>query len=199
MPLWFQSAGYSTYYSGKIFNAHTTKNYDAPLLPGFNGSEFILDPFTYQYYNTSMTRNGGSPVNYIGQYSPDLTAQKAYGFLDEALEHQQSKSIPFFLTVAPIAPHADVELYPTMKAGPPQIAERHRHLFKDYKIPRTPNFNPEKMEFGASWVKSLPVLNDSVIEYGDWYQRQRLRSLQSVDEMVGEIGNITQCPPSHVP
>jgi N-acetylglucosamine-6-sulfatase len=183
LALWMQNSGYNTYYTGKLFNAHTVENYNDPPVSGYTGSEFILDPFTYQYYNVSMTRNGASPVNYVGHYSPDLTADKTYGFLEDALHEDK----PFFLTVAPIAPHADVELYPTMKAGPPQFAERHAHLFRDYKIPRTENFNPDEPS-GVSWISRLPKLNDTVIEYNDEYQRCRLRALQSVDEMVEGIG-----------
>lgn len=68
----------------------------------------------------------------------------------------------------------------------PKYAKRHAHLFKDYKIPRTENFNPENPS-GVSWIATLPRLNDTVIEYNDEYQRCRLRALQSVDEMVGEV------------
>jgi N-acetylglucosamine-6-sulfatase len=184
LAYWMQASGYNTYYSGKLFNAHTVDNYDSPQVQGYTGSEFLLDPFTYQYFNFSTTRNGQPPQNYLGAYSPDITAEKAYGFLDDALADPDSK--PFFLTVAPVAPHADVTLYPTMKAGPPAVAERHRHLFKDYKIPRDDNFNPDNPS-GVSWVARLEKLNDTVIEYNDEYQRCRLRSLQAVDEMVERL------------
>lgn len=36
-------------------------------------------------------------------------------------------------------------------------------------------------------MKDLPVLNDTVIAYNDEFQRARLRSLQSVDEMVANL------------
>lgn len=180
LALWMQQSGYNTYYSGKLFNAHTVDNYNSPRVKGYTGSEFILDPFTYQYYNSSTTRNGQPPINHYGKYSPDLTAESAYGFLEEALAQTDK---PFFLTVAPIAPHADVTLYPEIIAGPPRVAERHRHLFGDYKIPRTDNFNPD-VPSGVSWVSKLERLNDTIIEYNDEYQRCRLRSLQAVDEMV---------------
>lgn len=36
-------------------------------------------------------------------------------------------------------------------------------------------------------MKDLPLLNDTVIEYNDEFQRARLRSLQSVDEMVATL------------
>ncbi|CAH0045966.1 unnamed protein product [Clonostachys solani] len=185
LPHWLQDVGYNTYYSGKLWNHHTVDNYNAPYAGGFNGSDFLLDPHTYQYRNATMTRNGGPPVNYAGEYSPDITAEKAYGFLHEALSHDN----PFFLVHAPIAPHSNVHFFPEFLADKPMYADRHAHLFKDYHIPRTENFNPE-VQGGVSWVKDLPRLNDTVIEYNDEFQRARLRSLQSVDEMVEKMVKI---------
>ena len=140
LPVWLQEAGYNTYYSGKLWNAHSVDNYNDPPIGGFNGSDFILDPNTYEYMNARMTRNGAPPVSYEGQYSPDVVAQKAYDFLDEAMMHPE----PFFLVAAPIAPHGDINLrtHP-VTADAPKYAARHAHLFKDYVIPRTENFNPE--------------------------------------------------------
>ncbi|QIX01991.1 hypothetical protein AMS68_007508 [Peltaster fructicola] len=180
LPVWLQQEGYNTYYTGKLFNAHSVETYNDPPVNGFNGSDFLLDPYTYEYYNGHMTRNGAPPVSYKGQYSPDVVAEKAYGFLDEAVLHPE----PFFLGIAPIAPHSNVQF----SVSPPVMdtafyAPRHAHLFKDYKIPRTANFNPEKPS-GVGWVKALPRLNDTVVEYNDEFQRSRLRALQSVDEMV---------------
>jgi hypothetical protein len=129
------------YYSGKLWNAHSVDTYNAPYAGGYNGSDFILDPHTYEYYNAQMTRNGAPPVSYKGQYSPDVTAEKAYGFLEEATQHKE----PWFLTVAPIAPHSNIQLEPDYVPDMPRYAERHAHLFKDYSIPRDANFNPEKV------------------------------------------------------
>jgi N-acetylglucosamine-6-sulfatase len=56
-------------------------------------------------------------------------------------------------------------------------------LFEDYVIPRTESFNAP-VEGAASWIKTLPALNETIIAYNDHYQRQRLRALQSVDEMI---------------
>ena len=40
---------------------------------------------------------------------------------------------------------------------------------------------------GAAYYRQLPKLNHTVIEFNDEYQRQRLRALKSVDDMVGSI------------
>ena len=52
-PLWLQDAGYNTYYVGKLFNSHSVTTYNDPFVKGFNGSDFLLDPFTYSYWNSS--------------------------------------------------------------------------------------------------------------------------------------------------
>ncbi|KAK6443062.1 hypothetical protein LTR95_000777 [Oleoguttula sp. CCFEE 5521] len=182
LPVWLQKLGYQTYYTGKLFNSHSVDNYDDPPVNGFNGSDFLLDPFTYQYYHSRMTRNAGKPVSYEGQYSPDVVAHKALGFLDDAAQHDQ----PFFLVAAPVAPHSDVKFVGRAQFDMAKYAPRHAHLFKDYQIPREENFNPD-VPSGVSWVRHLPQLNETVIEYHDEFQRSRLRALQSVDELIKRL------------
>jgi arylsulfatase A-like enzyme len=184
LPIWLQELGYNTYYTGKLMNSHNIHNYASPPVNGFNGSDFLLDPYTYEYFNAQMTSNGAPPRSYKGQYSPDVVAEKAYSLLEEATQHSR----PFFLAVAPIAPHSNLEFLPEggVKMDTPRYAQRHAHLFKDYQIPRTPDFNPD-VPSGVSWVKGMPKPNDTVTEYYDEFQRARLRSLQAVDEMVEQL------------
>jgi N-acetylglucosamine-6-sulfatase len=179
---WMQDTGYSTYYVGKLWNFHTVDNYDSPFAGGFNGSDFLLDPYTYQYWNAQMSHQGQPPVSFAGQYSTDVVAEKAHAWLDEAVQGDD----PFFLTVSPIAPHSNWIIKPEDNLSyllEPESAPRHQHLFEDYVIPRTENFNAP-VEGAASWIKTLPALNDTVLAYNDHYQRQRLRALQSIDEMI---------------
>ena len=68
----------------------------------------------------------------------------------------------------------------------PEVADRHKTMFEDYKIPRDEAFNTGT-EGAVSWIKTLEPLNDTVLEYNDHYQRQRLRALQAVDEMIGSL------------
>lgn len=185
LPIWMQDAGYNTYYVGKLWNAHTEKNYNSPYAKGFNGSDFLLDPWTYRYYHARMTRNGNKPVAYDGQYSTEVIAKKARGFLDEALSHDR----PWMLTVAPNGPHANGSHDPTRNAnwfGEPEYLPRHADLFKDYKLPRDKSFN-KLIEGAVGWTADLPELNNTVVNYIDEFQRCRLRALQAVDEMVDSL------------
>ncbi|KAJ5385834.1 hypothetical protein N7509_008375 [Penicillium cosmopolitanum] len=187
LPVWLQQAGYDTYYTGKLFNAHTVDNYHSPHVNGFNGSDFLLDPYTYSYLNSTYQRNQDAPVSYEGYHTTDVITKKALGFLDDALEGER----PFFLTVAPVAPHSDVNPgralageIPIMTAPIP--LERHEHLFKDVKVPRNENFNPDEPS-GVSWVRDLPQQNQTVVDYNDHFYRSRLRALQGVDELVDAL------------
>lgn len=49
---------------------------------------------------------------------------------------------PFFIVSSPIAPHAD-QIEDILSATAPIPAERHKDLFRDSQVPRTPSFNPD--------------------------------------------------------
>jgi N-acetylglucosamine-6-sulfatase len=104
----------------------------------------LLDPYTYDYYNPTFVRNYDEPVHHEDEYSTDLVSEKALAFIDDA----SKSSRPFFLGVAPVAPHSNTE-YVTVNGttspvtSAPVPAKRHENLFEDVVVPRTPHFNPE--------------------------------------------------------
>jgi len=196
LPLWLQEAGYGTYYVGKLYNGQSVSNYDSPHAAGWTGSDFLLDPYTYRYLNATFQRNHDKPVSYERKYVTDVVSDKAHGFLDDALRTREETGQPFFFTVAPTAPHSDVYIRRKNIDGdfdensnvqsPPIPAERHKHLFEDVVVPRTPNFNPDKPG-GASWISRLPKQNQTNVDFNDHFYRSRLRALQAVDEMVDSL------------
>lgn len=163
-------------------------NYNDPFPAGWTGSDFLLDPWTYCYNNSTFQRNREPPISYSGNYSGDVVTEKAHGFLDDALASFKGSGIPFFLTVAPVGPHGTVcpRINDTVYRAAPIPAERHKHLFNDSVVPRTANFNPDQPS-GAQWVAGLPRQNQTNLDYNDEYYRDRLRSLQSVDEMIDSL------------
>ena len=87
--------------------------------------------------------------------------------LKEATRHDD----PFFVTIAPVAPHVEMILDPLEFYMPPP-AERHVGLFHEYKIPRDTSFNLRKVQLdqhplfkevvnivsrndGPSWIQNL--------------------------------------------
>jgi len=158
----------NTYYTGKLFNSHSLTTYDSPFPSGFTGSDFLLDPHTYEYTNATFQRNRDKPVSHEGEYSTDVLAGKAYSFLEDAIAEKK----PFFLTIAPNAPHSNVKFREDWFVGnaaahsivttPPIPAERHKNLFPDAIVPRTPNFSPDEVRASSLHVShiwsSLPSL-----------------------------------------
>lgn len=103
----------------------------------------------------------------------------------------------------PIGPHAETVqpaspgALPTF--NPPVPALRHKDLYQGAKVPRTDNFNPNKVclmsrrrvisliraqTSGASFIAKLPQQNSTVVEYNDEYYRLRLATLAAVDDLV---------------
>jgi N-acetylglucosamine-6-sulfatase len=102
----------------------------------------LIDPGTYTYYNTIWQAGFDPPVSRPGEYSTDIVAGTALEFIDEAYKAKD----PFFIGIAPIAPHSQVQVIPgTLLAyfQPPVPAIRHQSLFPGVKIPREQNFNPD--------------------------------------------------------
>lgn len=98
--------------------------------------------------NSTFQRNGETPRSYEGEYVTDVMADKTYGLLEEAVQADNKQ--PFFLAIAPSAPHSNIHMSgsildddPVFTFSPPVPAKRHEHLFKDVKVPRSANFNPD--------------------------------------------------------
>ncbi|KAF3000480.1 hypothetical protein E8E14_002677 [Neopestalotiopsis sp. 37M] len=131
-----------------------------------------------------MTRNNEPPRYNPGQYSTDLIASNAVGFLDEAIA---ASDRPFFIGVTPIGPHGEVVINGTVPSfRDPVPAIRHENLFPNVTVPRTPNFNPD-VPGSASYLKLMPQLTQDEVDFNDEFYRKRLQTLQAVDDLVDTI------------
>ncbi|KAJ6573530.1 putative arylsulfatase [Mycena vulgaris] len=185
LPVWLQNAGYNTYYAGKLMNGQSTTNYNAPFAAGFNTSAFLLDPGMYIYMNSTWQTGTGAPQNFPGEHILDINSAHAYDFIDDAA----TKDSPFFITIAPVAPHA--QFVTDTASGIPEASipvpqEKWKNSFLDQKVPRTANFNPDVVS-GGSWIRELPQLDADTVAYNDAFYVARLQLVAGVDDMVGEI------------
>ncbi|PNP78540.1 hypothetical protein FNYG_08170 [Fusarium nygamai] len=182
LPVWLKEAGYNTYYTGKLFNAHTIDNYNSPYPAGWTGTNFLLDPGTYDYLNPIYQRNQEPPVHHKREHTTDLISKYAHELLEEAIDSEN----PFFVAIAPVAPHSNYNPETDSYMTIPIPLERHSHLFEGSKVPRTENFNPDSPS-GVSWIHKLAQLNESSVSYIDDFYRARLQALQGVDEIVEQV------------
>ncbi|KAH8894280.1 arylsulfatase [Thozetella sp. PMI_491] len=178
LPHWLKAAGYRTEYMGKIMNGYNLATYNSPKPSGWDYADLLLNPYTYEGNNVVMSQNGERPIFYNGYHQSDVLRAKALSRLSELAQADQ----PFYLQIAPTAPHAG-------RDGPPVPCARHMWSFNDAKAPRIPNFNPpdEIQLQKPHWLKELPLLNASQVDFVDWSYRSRLQALRGVDEIVEDV------------
>lgn len=168
--VWLKSSGYKTGLVGKYLN-----EYDDEYVPpgwtewyGTMGHGGGRDG-KILYEDTTPDVDGDGAIRTYDQYPTDLYRAKALDFIRNADE-------PFFLWMGFQAPHSP---------APP--APRHANMFNDLKLPRPPSFNEADVSDKPLWVRSLPRLDGEDVLRLTKFQRNRVRSLQAVDEAVGAI------------
>lgn len=138
LPIWLQAAGVRTYYLGKFMNGFTTHNHIHPEIPhGWDYSHFLLDPWTYNYHQSHWSSQGKDSkiLKYPNVHTTLVTQQKAINAIDDAASHDQ----PFFLMVAPVAPHNEMRRGTHAPPPPPEF----EHSYIGSKSPQTDNYNPD--------------------------------------------------------
>ena len=126
------------------------------------------------YYGFTLNENG-TAVDYGDaptDYETDVLAAKAVDFV----RRSAGGTTPFFLYVAPLAPHS-----PATHA--PRDAER----FTDVQFARPPSHNEADISDKPAWLCETPLLTDEQISQVDENQRKRLRSLLPVLEMIASL------------
>ncbi|KAL0934496.1 arylsulfatase precursor [Colletotrichum truncatum] len=184
LPHWLKKAGYRVEYIGKLLNGYNTVNYNSPAPKGWDFINSLTDPYTMDFNNIVMSENGARPRHYPGFHQTDIIRTQSL----DRLEYLTSQEKPFFLTIAPTVPHENYNFY----APVPLL--RHKGLFPNATAPRSPNWNPsdEFQQQKSNWMKKLRQLNETEIEHGDWLFRQRIESLQGVDEIIEDVVNLLE-------
>ena len=170
-----QSAGYETAMIGKYMNGYNLYDEKAGLHkpPGWDHWMGLLKCFNF--YGPIFSEDGKRILKTNNTvYQTDFIRDWALDFLT----NKRDPSKPFFLMVTPFAPHT-----------PAIPAKRHEHLFPDAKFPRYDSFNPSDdiQQQRPSWIKNMPPLTKKQIDDMDNFYRNRLRSLQAVDEALESI------------
>lgn len=144
---------------------------------------FLLEPGTYDYVNTTWSHNNGPYESFPGVNAIDITGKNALEMLDTAIEDGK----PFFLVVAPAVPHVGINSTNKGDTFFPIPQTKYEDAFADQIVPRTPNWNPEDLTSGASWILNLPLQNQSVVDGLDELYRSRIRCVAGLDDLVGDM------------
>ncbi|HEX2032426.1 MAG TPA: sulfatase, partial [Actinomycetota bacterium] len=158
LPGILQGIGYRTAISGKLFN-------DWPLEvdPAFFDRWAM---FNVGYHQSLWNLDG--QVRRVDEYSTDFAADRAVEFL-RAFEHEDQR--PWFVLVAPFAPH-----------GPFEPAPR-------YAAAEVPRWAPERAVTEPNRSDKPPYVRERTAK--PWATRtiraRQLRTLMSVDDLVGRL------------
>lgn len=177
IAVWLEAAGYRTSLVGKYVNGYPASGLgDNYQPPGWTDWHALVRN-VYGFFNYAMVENGRR-VQYgtaADDYSTDVIARKAAKLIDE---YEADDQRPFFLYVAPTAPH-----------GPAVAAPRHADLFTAKQLPDDPAFNEPNVSDKPAWIRARPLLDAAKIDDVKTTYRKRLRSLQAVDDLVETVVN----------
>lgn len=174
-----QNAGYRTALMGKYLNGYPFTNSLTYIPPGWN--EFYSPSSDAAYFGFSYTLNTNGVLVPYGtapeDYMTDVLSRTAVNFITRTVPG----GAPFFLYIGTYAPH-----------GPSTPAPRHTSLFTNVIAPRGGSFNELDMSDKPPLISTVPLLTPAQIADIDERYRQRLRSMQAVDEMVEALVNTLQ-------
>jgi N-acetylglucosamine-6-sulfatase len=174
LATWLQAVGYQTIFLGKYLNGYPIR-LDREYVP--QGWDEWFSPGRgkpYTGFNYTLNVNGTliSVDDKPEHYLLDILSTQ----MDEFIRAPERADAPFFMFFAPYQPHE-----------PAIPAPRHEGLFADLQAPRTDSFNEAEVSDKPDGVKFQPPLTADQIDDMDELYRDRLRSLQSVDEMIATM------------
>ena len=172
-----QRRGYLTAMMGKYLNGYLQRRGGVRHLrasyvpPGW--SEWDVAGWGYPEFDYTMNEDGrlvsygSSPADYL----TDVLAGKGEQFIASAAAARR----PFFLELAPFAPHAPYVPAPADAAK-----------FPDLRLPRGPNFNLLPSD-PPLWLRDHAPLSSGEIAENERVYRLRARDVQSVDRMIAGL------------
>jgi N-acetylglucosamine-6-sulfatase len=174
---WLNDDGYDTILIGKYLNRyslyrsdnHTPTTYVPPGWDQWYGWEG-----SYKDADTKYDVNQNGQI--ITYYRSDIHETDLYARTAERFIRQTAGGAPFFMYLSPNVPH-----------DPAYYAPRHEGMFADEQLPRPPSFDEGDVSDKPEWVRTKPRLASTEVHKLMTLYRNRLRALQSVDEMVKRL------------
>lgn len=165
MATWLDEEGYETILIGKYLNW-----YDGTYIPpGWDRWRGQTGLNNDHRYNIDGSLEYFDPDEY---HDTDLFSDWAAQYIRQGA----GKERPFFLYLSVNAPH-----------GPAIPAGRHEDEFSGEKVPRTPSFNEKALGDKPRWMRKNTRLTAGQVTDMNKLYRNRLRSMLSVDDMIGRL------------
>ncbi|MFL5895069.1 MAG: sulfatase [Thermoleophilaceae bacterium] len=186
LPAWLQSAGYYTVEVGRYLN-HYGKDNPTEIPPGWSEWHATVDPSTYNYYNYTINQQGG--LVYYGDRAQDYQTDVLGSVATEVLSRRLPDRQPLFMWLTTMAPHDagprepdDPPHFPTTVPPP-----RYAGIYGAEPLPKDPSFNEFDISDKPAEVRRRRRLRDTDISAIRYAYRQRIETLQAVDDLVGGV------------
>jgi len=182
LGVWMHRSGYRTMMIGKYLHGRI----DPTGMPGwddlfmcFGGRYFRTSHYGSRYPENSRRRATGDD-----EYRIVVEAREAVGMIEAQHKRNQtnSKSQPFFLYIASLAPHLP-------QAGTEMIQKEYREIGKDIRIADTPDFNEADVSDKPEHLQTAK-LDEEQLEDMHHQFRNRIRATKSVDDMVARLFDV---------
>jgi N-acetylglucosamine-6-sulfatase len=175
---WLKSAGYRTSFMGKFMNLYPAGVKRTYVPPGWTDWHAFVtsERKAADFYTSYILSENGKLVDYNegeDDYSTDVLKNRAVEFINKSV---QARS-PFFLFIAPYAPH-----------GPSTPAPRHADLYLDLKYPQNASFHEEDISDKPEIIQDIRRTGGFFdVGEADGFFVKRVQTLLAVDEMVAEL------------
>ena len=171
--MWMREAGYYTALVGKYCHeeypqAAGNRDFVPP------GWDYFHASLGNKYFETRQNVNGERITTGVEDYRTETEISS----LLSVLEAEQQE--PLFLYFAPFAPHGTSD-------ARGMVAPKYEAAFATEQVPRTPDFNEADISDKTPQYSQLPQLSPFQIDDVDERYRDRIRSMKSVDDGVGQI------------
>lgn len=171
---WLKAAGYHTALLGKYLNGYPGGD-PSYVPPGWDEWHAVYsDQGSNTYFNYSISENGRAAMRgaSAADYETDVLAGKAA----DLIARWSADPRPFFLFIAPPAPHL-----------PAIPAPRHASALEGVSAPRVPSFDEQDVSDKPAWVRQAGPLRRRQEAALDQLYRRRLQSLLALDDLVEKV------------
>jgi N-acetylglucosamine-6-sulfatase len=169
---WLQEDGYRTAFFGKYLNAYG----GTYVPPGWDEWYAVSGNFLSNSLNENGVVIDYDPDDY---HIDDVLSEEASGYI----ERTAGADPPFFTTDRPFLMWLGTKA-PHQPATP---APRHADELEDVELPKSPSFDEKDISDKPAWIRDNPPLEREQVQYLEELNRERLRSMMAVDDMVGDL------------
>jgi arylsulfatase A-like enzyme len=175
--VWMQRAGYRTMMIGKYLhgrlNPHELPGWD-DLLMCFGGNYYGVSRYLKRLEPDLRRRREDESV-----YRTVFEADEAVHMIKNHAEVTKEKPQPFFLYIAPLAPHKPA-------GNGKMLQAEYIGIGKNIRLPQTPDWNEADVSDKPAFLQT-DRLSDDIAESLHQEHRKRVVSVKSVDDMLGRI------------